>query len=98
MPQVFGIKEVKLRLFTRAPQRYLKDLPFILVIKDKRVLVSEEMSTNVSDNSNVDKMAAENFITPNNFPAKIINRIKSDTHACGCKMKESKLCKEHGRF
>ena len=101
MPQVTDIKEVKLRLFTRAPQRYLKDLPFILVIKDKRILVSEEMSTKL----NVDKKVSDNPNLPTknkmsdniDMPKKILNKIPS-THACGCKINDSKLCKAHGRF
>jgi len=85
------MKEIKLRVFTRAPQRYLKELPFILVIKDKRVFVSEDLSTKMSDKPNVDKKMSTNYDLPTSV------KIKNH-HACGCMVKESKLCKEHGRF
>jgi hypothetical protein len=79
------VNEIKLRVFAKAPNRYLKSAPFILVTKEAAYRVERvgvaDLPTKVADKPNADK----------DLPTK-------DKHACGCKVGESKLCKTHGRF
>ena len=80
-------KHIKIRDFCKAPLRYLKQVPFELHTKDGAYRV--EVIGFADKNADEDHLPTKNVADSPNLPTK---------HACGCKVKETKLCKEHGRL
>ncbi len=95
MSQVIAIKQVPLRVFCKAPHRYLKQLPIILHTKESKFTLSADNADKPVDGALMPKRA-EVLPTKNRMSSNI--DMPTKYHACGCKVKESKLCKEHGRF